>query len=124
MGCKEKAFKALKMKATITEAKLYDVFDLWRRKPRQLAFNDTDVIVVKAKAGNKTITQTFFTCLKGDGTFSTKTPSRRSKARRNELAHFIKYYFKIENPEEYNIKERIHEWKGQDVEVEGNSILI
>ncbi len=124
MGCKEKAVKWLKMaKATIVDAKLYDVYDLWRRKPRQLAFNDTDVIVVKVKSGDKEIEETFFTCLKGNGTFSTNTPSRRSVARRNKLARFLMHYFGAE-PECYNLKEGIKGWKGRHVEIKDDMIFI
>ncbi|MDI6722944.1 MAG: hypothetical protein QMD97_05265 [Candidatus Aenigmarchaeota archaeon] len=110
-------------KATIVDAKLYDVYDLWKRKPRQLAFNDIDVIVVKVKSGDKEIEETFFTCLKGNGTFSTNTPSRRSVARRNKLARFLMHYFGAE-PKCYNLKEGIKGWKGRHVEIKDDMIFI
>ncbi|MBI5347220.1 MAG: hypothetical protein HZB66_01275 [Candidatus Aenigmarchaeota archaeon] len=111
------------MDAVIVDAKLYDVYDLWKKKPRQVAFNDTDAIVVKVKSGNKEIKETFFTCLKGDGTFSTKTPSKRSAAMRNKLARFLMYYFDT-NPEEYNLKENIKDWKGRRVQIKDDRIFI
>lgn len=110
-------------RATIVSAKIYDVLDLWRKKPRQLAFNDTDAIVVTAKRGGKEIKETFFTCLKPDGTFSLKTPNTRSQFRRNKLAKFIKYYFK-KDPEEYNLKEDIKDWKGKKVDLKEGFIYI
>ena len=112
------------VKATIVKAKIYDVLDLWRKKPRQLAFNDTDAIVVTAKTGKKEIKETFFTCIKPDGTFNIKTPNKISHARREKLAKFIKYYFKVKDPEEYNLKENIKQWKGKKVELEKDFIYI
>ncbi len=110
--------------AVIQNAKIYDVFDLWKRKPKQLAFNDTDVIIVTVKAGDKKIEETFFTCIKPDGTFNLKTPSRLSHARREKLARFLKYYFKVKNPEEYNLRKGIKEWKGKKVDLEEDHIFI
>jgi len=112
------------VKATIVNAKIYDVLDLWRKKPRQLAFNDTDVVIVTAKRGGKEIKETFFTCIKPDGTFALKTPNKMSHARREKLAKFIKYYFKVKDPEEYNLKENIKQWKGKKVELEKDFIYI
>lgn len=105
------------IKANIKDARIYNVFDLWRRKPRQLAFNDTEVIVVTVKVGDKEIKEDFFICLKPDGTFSIKTPNRTSEARRQKLASFLKYYFKIKEPEHYNLKENIKKWIGEQVEI-------
>lgn len=105
-------------KGIIKDAKIYSVFDIWKRKPRMLAFNDTDVIIIKVKSGEKEIKEIFFTCIKADGTFCLKTPSRTSRARREKLAAFLRYYFKTKEPEKYNLKERIEEWKDKEVEVE------
>lgn len=110
--------------AVIEDVKIYDVFDLWGRKPKQLAFNDTDVIIVTAKAGDKEVKETFFICLKPDGTFNLKTPSRVSRARREKLARFLKYYFKVKDPEDYNLKEEIKGWRGKKVDLEGGYIFI
>jgi len=105
------------IKATIKDARIYDVLDLWKRKPRQLGFNDTEVIVVTVKAGSEEIKESFFTCLKPDGTFNIRTPNRISEARRQKLASFLKYYFKIKEPEHYNLKENIKNWVGKQVEI-------
>lgn len=104
--------------AVIRDVKIYDVLDLWKRKPRGLFFADTDAIVVTAKAGRKEMKETFFTCIKGDGTFSIKTPNRTSKMHRQMLADFIKYYFNVENPEEYNLRDGIRDWKGKKVKID------
>lgn len=110
--------------AIIKDVKIYDVFDLWKRKPKRLAFNDTDVIIVTAKAGDKVIRETFFTCIKPDGTFNLNTPNRISHARREKLARFLRYYFKVKDPEEYNLKTKIKEWKGKKVDLEKDYIFI
>ena len=109
--------------AVIKQAKLYDVFDIFNRKPRQLAFNDTDAVVVTAAREGKEFRETFYTCIKGDGTFSLKTPKKTSHAKRQKLANFIKYYFKAD-PEEYNLKEKIKDWPGKKVELENDYIFV
>ena len=93
------------IKAFITEAKIYDIFDLFRRKPRGLGFNDTDVIVIEAKSkeGDIRVKENFFTCLKGNGTFSLKAPSRMSRATRGRLARFLTYYHLTDDPEKYDL---------------------
>ena len=108
-----------KVKALIEEASIHKIFDLFSRKPRGLKFNDTDAIVLTAKTDDgKTITRTFYFSLKADGTFDEKSIARDgSRARRQRLASFIKYYGIAGNMKEYNIKERIGEWKGKTVEV-------
>ncbi len=117
MGLQEKFLNMAKEYATIEDAKLFAVFDLWRHKPKGLAFNDTDVIVVTAKTKSGSVKETFYTCIKGNGTFSIKTPNRNSQHRRQMLANFLKSYLNVKNPEEYNIKEGIKTWKGKKVEV-------
>lgn len=112
------------MKATIKDAKICDVLDVWKRKPRQLAFNDTDVVIVTVKAGNKVIKETFFTCVKPDGTFNLKTPSKLSRLRRKRLADFIKYYFKVKDIEEYDLRKNISSWKGKEVEIDKKEFII
>jgi len=109
-----------KLRAVIEEASLYNIYDLFKRKPSALKFNDTDAVVVKAKTDDgKKITRTFYFCLKPNGTFDVNTISRdSSKARRHRLASFLKYYGLAENVREYNIKERIGEWRGKSIEVE------
>jgi hypothetical protein len=106
-----------KKTAVIQSVNIYDVFDLWKRKPKALTFNDTEVIVVSAQADGKSIQETFFTCLKSDGTFDLKTASRLSHGRRQKLANFISHYFHAPNPEKYNVREESKKWKGTTVEL-------
>lgn len=107
-----------KKNAVIEDAKIYDVFDLWKRKPKCLTFNDTDVIVVTAKAkGDEKVKETFFTCLKADGTFSLETPNRIAKSRREKLAKFLTYYKLTDSPEDYNIVDNVSKWKDKKVKV-------
>lgn len=105
--------------AVIEEASFHKIYDLFSRKPKGLRFNDTDAIVVTAKTEDgKKITKTFYFSLKPDGTFDEKSVSRDgSNARRQRLASFLRYYHLAENVKEYNVKERIGEWKGKTVEV-------
>lgn len=110
--------------AVIQDVKIFDVWDLWKRKPKHLAFNDTDVIIVTAKAGKKEVQETFYTCIKPDGTFALKTPSNLSHVRRVKLAKFLKYYFNVKDPEEYDLREGIKKWKGKKVEIEEGFIFI
>lgn len=107
-----------KLNATIVDAKIYKVFDLWRRKPKCLTFNDTDVVVVTAKARNgERASETFFTCLKGDGTFSLKTANHIAHSRRERLARFLKYYKFTDSPEDYNLVDNVCKWKDKEVKI-------
>lgn len=114
----------IKIKATITNVKIYPVLDLWRRKPQNLKFDDTDVIIVTAKTKDKIIKESFYTCVKPDGTFNIKTANTISQARRERLANFIKHYFKVEDTADYNLKKRIKEWKGKRIELKKDFIYI
>ena len=107
------------IKAFITEAKIYDIFDLFRRKPRGLGFNDTDVIVIEAKSkeGDIRVKENFFTCLKGNGTFSLKAPSRMSRATRGRLARFLTYYHLTDDPEKYDLVKNIKNWRDREIEI-------
>lgn len=98
----------------ITEAEIKDVYDIWKRKPIGLSWNDTDVIIIKA--GKKV--KRFFTCIKPDGTFELKTVDRNSKARRRELMNFLvkNKFVKREDVDSYNLKEKIKDWVGKEVE--------
>ena len=106
-----------KISATIQDAKIYKISDLWRRKPRGLKFNDTDALVVTLRAQDgSTIKETFYFCLKPDGTFNVNTISRdSSRARRRRLASFLKHYKITSNVDEYNLKDEIKRWKGIEV---------
>lgn len=108
-----------KNSATIVDAKIYKISELWTRKPRGLKFNDTDAIVLtlKTKDGN-TIKETFYFCLKPDGTFNVNTVSKDgSHARRLRLASFLKHYKITDNVDKYDLKEGIEKWKGKQVTV-------
>jgi len=111
--------KLEKVSATIQDAKIYKISDLWCRKPRGLKFNDTDAVVVTLRAQDgSTIKETFYFCLKPDGTFNAKTVSKdHGGARRRRLASFLKHYKIADNVEEYNLKEGIEQWKGMEVSV-------
>ncbi len=107
------------IKAVIEEAGIHDIYDLFARKPKGLKFNDTDAIVVKARADDgNTINHTFYFCLKPDGTFNVETISKDgARARRHRLASFIRYYGIADDVKEYNLKEGIGEWKGKTIEL-------
>jgi hypothetical protein len=108
-----------KVSATIQDAKIYKISDLWRRKPRGLKFNDTDALVITLRARDgSTIKETFYFCLKPDGTFNVNTVSKdNSGARRRRLASFLKHYKITDNVGEYNLKEGIKRWTGMEVAV-------
>jgi hypothetical protein len=108
-----------KVSATIQDAKIYKISDLWRRKPWGLRFNDTDAVVVTLRTQDGgTIKETFYFCLKPDGTFNAKTLSKdHGGARRRRLASFLKHYRIADNTDEYNLKEGIKQWKGMEVSV-------
>jgi len=105
--------------ATIEDAKIYKISDLWSRKPRGLQFNDTDAIVVTLKTPDGcTIKEAFYFCLKPDGTFNVNTVSKDgSHVRRLRLASFLKHYKITDNVDEYDLKEGIKNWTGRPVTV-------
>lgn len=104
---------------TIKDAKIKSVYDIWMRKPHGLSFNDTNLVIINATKDGKAFKKVFYTCIKPDGTFETKTIDRRSKARRSELGEFLirNNFAKRENVESYNLKQGIKEWAGKKVRV-------
>ncbi len=108
-----------KISATIQDAKIYKISDLWRRKPRGLQFNDTDALILTLRTPDgSTIKETFYFCLKPDGTFNVNTLSKDGgHARRQRLARFLKHYKITNNVDEYNLKEETNKWKGIEVAV-------
>ncbi len=109
-----------KVKAVIEDAGVYKIGDLFTKKPYGLKINETDAIVVtaKAKGGDRVVTRTFYFCLKPDGTFYEESIARNgSRARRRRLASFLRHYKIAEDVDSYNIKKRIGEWKGVSVDV-------
>jgi hypothetical protein len=109
-----------KIKGIIENARLCSIYDLFTRKPQGLKFNDTDAIVitVRTEDGNR-ITETFYFCLKADGTFDAKPINMGSGtlARRRKLVSFLEYYGIAENAKHYNITKNIDEWTGRTIEV-------
>lgn len=109
---------AVGIDAEIIDARVRKISDIWRRKPGGLSFSDTDAVIVTAKTTNGNIVkETFYTCIKPDGTFNMKSLSHASQARRKRLADFLIQYGMTKNIEDYNVLQRINEWKGKHVEV-------
>lgn len=105
--------------AKIVNASIHKIVDLWKRhKPQGLGFADTDAIIVTAKTNDgKILRETFYTCIKPDGTFNMKSLSHASEARRRMLANFLIYNKITDSIENYNILDRIGEWKGKSIEI-------
>jgi len=117
-----------RINATIKDAKIYKIFDIWKKKPKGLKFNDTDALVLTLETeGGQVLSETFYFCLKPDGTFNVNTVSKdSSRARRIRLAGFLKYYKITDNASRYNLKEGVEKWKGKQVTVtrsEGSSFI-
>jgi hypothetical protein len=109
-----------RVEAVIEDAGVYKIGDLFTKKPPGLRINETDAIVVTAKAeGDKrVVTRTFYFCLKPDGTFYEESIARNgSRARRHRLASFLRHYKIAEDVKRYNIKEKISDWRGVPVQV-------
>ena len=108
-----------KINATIEDAKLCKISDLWKKKPRGLHFNDTDALIITAKtADGKKIKETFYFCMKPDGTFNVDTVSHDgSRARRERLVAFLKHYKFTDDVKRYNLAEGVEKWKGKKIEV-------
>ncbi len=106
------------IEARIEDASIHKISDLWRKKPRGLQFNDTDALIITAKTDDgKIIRETFYFCLKPDGTFDADTVSHRSRGRRARLAAFLKHYKITDAVRGYDVREGIRKWKGKNVEV-------
>ena len=108
-----------KNEAVIEDVKLHKISDLWRHKPKGLKFNDTDALIVTAKTKDGAIiNETFYFCLKPDGTFNVDTVSKDgSHVRRQRLASFLTHYKITDMVKGYNIREGIKEWKGKKIEI-------
>jgi hypothetical protein len=107
-------------KAVIEEAGVHKIVgDLFRRKPPGLGFNETDAVVITAKTEDgRTVTETFYLCLKPDGTFDEQSMgSDASQARRHRLAKFIRYYGFADDIRVYNLRDGVSDWRGRIVEV-------
>jgi len=108
-----------KTMAVIEDASIHRIYDLFRRKPSGLKFNDTDALVVTAREDDGGIvSRTFYFCLKPDGTFSREPLNGAgTMGRRRRLAAFLKYYGLAEDVSRYNLREGVGNWKGRTVEV-------
>ena len=107
-------------RAVIQEAGVRKIVgDLFKRKPPGIGFNETDAVVVTARTDNgRILTETFYLCLKANGTFDEQSMgSDASQARRHRLAKFIRYYGFAEDISIYNLRDRVSDWKGRAVEV-------
>lgn len=109
----------LKMKAEITGARIVDVFDVWKKKPQGLGLGDTDAVVVAVKLPDgTTVKETFYICIKADGTFDPRSISRRSMAQRSKFLRFLEKYV-LEGKGDirhYNVAAEIGSWKGREVD--------
>lgn len=113
------------MKATIQNAKILGVNQIWKKhKPQGLGFSDTDVIVLRLKPDSgRVFAKSFYCRLKADGTLgrsSTKASEKRQQVFRNFLASYIS------KNKRYNIRENLDKWKGKKIEVEkvDNNLII
>lgn len=109
-----------RIKAIIEEAGVHKIVgDLFTRKPPGLRFNETDAVVVTARADDgRRVTTTFYLCLKPDGTFEEESlGTDASRARRHKLASFLRYYRFAEDVGTYNLKDKVGDWIGKAVEV-------
>ncbi len=103
---------------TIEDVSLHRIYELFNRKPSGLKFNDTDALVITVKTEDgKKINNTFYFCLKPDGTFDQRPISHGSRARIQRLVSFLTYYGITGDVGRYNIKEKISEFKGRSLEV-------
>jgi len=107
-------------KAVIEGASVHKIVgDLFKRKPPGLGFNETDAVVITARTEDGgMMTETFYLCLKPDGTFDEQSMgSDASQARRHRLAKFIRYYGLAEDISIYNLRDGVSAWIGRAVEV-------
>ena len=107
------------LNAVVEEADVCKISELFCRKLPGLGFNETDALVIKARLEDgRQIGATFYFSLKPDGTFEEEPMGRNAiKARRHELASFLRYYGMTDEVDKYKLKDRISEFKGGNVEV-------
>ena len=104
--------------ATIEDAKVRKISDIWRRKPHFIAFGDTDAVILTLKtAEGRTVDHTFYLRLKADGSFSTAALHPKSAARQRRFAEFLIHYGIAKDFKNYNILKGVEEWKGKKVEI-------
>lgn len=104
--------------ATIEDAEIRRVSDLWRKKPTGVYFGDTDVLLLTLRTEEgKILKDAFYLRLKADGTFSTAAIAKRSRAKQLTFAKFLKQYALAEDPRRYNVALGVRRWKGKNVKV-------
>jgi hypothetical protein len=107
------------MKAVVEKAEVRKISEIFSRKPPGLRFNETDAVIIQAKTNDGMhVEATFYFSLKPDGTFEEEILGKdAAKARRHRLASFLRYYHFTEAVTKYNLKDRISDLMGQEVEV-------
>lgn len=107
-----------RMNAVIENANVYKISDIFRAKPRGLRFNETDALVVTAKAKDgRKIRSIFYFSLKPDGTFEEEIlGTYGAKFRRHRLASFLRYYEIAKDVSNYNLKDKVDELRGLGIE--------
>ena len=114
------------MKNVIKGAKILRVNEVWKKhKPQGLGFSDTDIIVVSWEKDGKRFEQDFYCRLKADGTLG-HSITKQSEKRQKDLQAVVRKYVSKSKEKDYNVRARIGEWKGKEVElvkVDGTYII-
>ncbi|MFB3765604.1 MAG: hypothetical protein ACE14P_10220 [Methanotrichaceae archaeon] len=107
-----------RIRAVIESADVYKISDLFRAKPGGLRFNETDALVVEARLDDgRRFRSVFYFSLKPDGTFEEEILGiDAAKFRRHRLVSFLKYYKITEDASEYELKNKVGELRGLNVE--------
>jgi len=92
----------------------YEMKDLWAKRPK--LYGNTNILFVTAKSSEgKETAEIFPVLLRFDGTLEPNAANRISRMNRNRFASFLKHYKITEKIEDYNIVEKMKEWKGKEV---------
>ncbi len=110
--------EATMKEAIIKDVEIKKVNSIFRRKPKGLGFEDTDAVTITAESGSKTVSRTFYICLKPDGTFNPKAINKGSQAHRSRFVSFLKYYGFADDVKGYNIQQESRNWIGKKITVE------
>ena len=102
--------------AVIKDVSIKKVNSIWKRKPKGVGFEDTDAVIVRTDSDNP-VTETFYICLKPNGTFEPNAINKNSQAQRRRLVRFLKYYGFAQEIKGYNIQEKHKDWVGKKIEV-------
>ncbi len=102
---------------TIKGVAIKKVNSIWKRKPKGVGFEDTDAVIVTVAESDKLMAETFFICLKADGTFDPKAINKTSQAHRSRFVKFLKCYGLADEIKGYNLQEKTKEWIGKKVKI-------